>query len=706
MPVTFLNPALLLGLVAAAVPVIIHFLSRRRTRRVEFSDLRFLMEEEVRQARRRGVQRWLLLLLRVLAVSCLALAAARPHWGGLPGGAGRATLFVIDASASMQAQQEDGRTRFAAAVELAGDLLQALPDGSSVQAILAGAAARPLFATWLPAGSAARAALSVATVLDGPGDLAAALRESARQVREAPVRPVEVVLLSDLQAGEHPQLAAACAELEQAGARLLIRRLGDGVPGGGVVSVELPGRALRPGETAEIAAVVRPERAGQSFWLELDGRRVAESVAPTPATASGSVTVTFPVTVPLPGLHTGRLGKDPDRLPVDDARPFVLVVPDRLEVLLAHGADRDALGRGGWRYLARALDPAGDSRGLFRVRSVVADSLLDGDLGGVDLLVLVDTGALGRRLGESLRQWLAGGGAIFVVDGDPEHGPDLGASLLPLVDLPRQAAWTVREDAQAERARVVDPGHPVLAGLGDASLEALGAARWWRYWTLAEGEARVLLAADSGAPLLLEGELDNGRWALLPFHLRRDATDLMLNPLFLPLVQRVAARLATGAEPAANLEVGHAPVLRLTPHRLRLRPGATAAQIDVLAPPDGRPGPAALAWHDAVPVLSAPPSERSGFYVFRAAGDTLGAVAVAVPASESEPRVETPDELARRLREAGLTQVVDLGQTSAAGFVRALAGRDLARWLLGLALGLLGAELWLGRRVRAGASRA
>ncbi len=162
MPLSFLNPGLLFGLLAAALPVIIHFLSRRRTRRVAFSDLRFLQEEESHQARRRGVQRWLLLLLRVLIVALLALAAARPHWGGLPGGGGRSVLFVLDASASMQAQQENGRTRFAAAVDLAGEMAASLPEGSSVHALLAGAVPRPLFAAWLPAGAPARTALTAA----------------------------------------------------------------------------------------------------------------------------------------------------------------------------------------------------------------------------------------------------------------------------------------------------------------------------------------------------------------------------------------------------------------------------------------------------------------------------------------------------------------------------------------------------------------
>ncbi len=264
---------------------------------------------------------------------------------------------------------------------------------------------------------------------------------------------------------------------------------------------------------------------------------------------------------------------------------------------------------------------------------------------------------------------------------------------MPLLGLPRQAVWTVRADDQAERAQVVDPGHPILADLGPGALDALAGARWYRYMAVAEGEARVVLAADSGAPLLLEGERGAGRWALVPFHLRREATDAMLNPVFLPLMQRLAARLARGDAAASSVPVGRIP-------SLRLRRGDAAAGATVLTPPTGVESPAGLTWQGWTPVLTGPRTERAGLYVFRAGDDTLGVVAAAVPSGESEPRVLTPDELADRLRAAGLAQVLDLGDSDAGGLARALAGRDLTRWLLGLALIGLALEVWLGRSVR------
>ena len=74
----FLNPLVLLGLAAAAIPLIIHLFNFRKPKQVDFSSLAFLRELEKRTMRRMRLKQWLLLLLRTLAIVCLVLAFARP----------------------------------------------------------------------------------------------------------------------------------------------------------------------------------------------------------------------------------------------------------------------------------------------------------------------------------------------------------------------------------------------------------------------------------------------------------------------------------------------------------------------------------------------------------------------------------------------------------------------------------------------------
>jgi hypothetical protein len=67
--VTFLNPGFLFGLLGMSVPLVIHLLSRRTARRVDFSSLEFLRNLEKKSLRRVRVRQWLLLAVRMLVIA-------------------------------------------------------------------------------------------------------------------------------------------------------------------------------------------------------------------------------------------------------------------------------------------------------------------------------------------------------------------------------------------------------------------------------------------------------------------------------------------------------------------------------------------------------------------------------------------------------------------------------------------------------------
>src|SRR2546426_8164280 len=76
--VTFLHPLALVGLVAAAIPALLHLLERRVPPEAEFPPLRYLSEAERQSARRLKLRHLLLLLLRTALIALIVLAAARP----------------------------------------------------------------------------------------------------------------------------------------------------------------------------------------------------------------------------------------------------------------------------------------------------------------------------------------------------------------------------------------------------------------------------------------------------------------------------------------------------------------------------------------------------------------------------------------------------------------------------------------------------
>src|ERR1700722_3639612 len=81
----FVNPwILLLGAIAATLPVLIHWLSRPRPIVLPLSTVRFVLQAVEERRSRRRLRDFLILAARIAAVLLLAAAIARPMIGRKP----------------------------------------------------------------------------------------------------------------------------------------------------------------------------------------------------------------------------------------------------------------------------------------------------------------------------------------------------------------------------------------------------------------------------------------------------------------------------------------------------------------------------------------------------------------------------------------------------------------------------------------------
>lgn len=103
---TFLQPALLWGLAAVSLPILIHFLNRLRYRSVKWGAMMFLIKAARSSTRNARLRQYLILLFRSLLVLFLALALSRPIIGGWLGmriaGEPDTIIILLDRSASME----------------------------------------------------------------------------------------------------------------------------------------------------------------------------------------------------------------------------------------------------------------------------------------------------------------------------------------------------------------------------------------------------------------------------------------------------------------------------------------------------------------------------------------------------------------------------------------------------------------------------
>jgi len=130
--INFLNPNVLWGLFAIAIPIIIHLFNLRRVKRVEFSNTSLLRRVKEESSAKRKPVELLILMSRILGVVLLVLTFARPVYKdeqndlSLQG----EVLLYLDNSFSLSVKDQGGQSAFDNAYNLSQDLVNAYPDGT------------------------------------------------------------------------------------------------------------------------------------------------------------------------------------------------------------------------------------------------------------------------------------------------------------------------------------------------------------------------------------------------------------------------------------------------------------------------------------------------------------------------------------------------------------------------------------------------
>ena len=527
----FLFPAFLLGALAAAAPILLHFFARDRAPRLPFSDVRFLERAFVRRDRRRRLRELLLLALRVAALLLLAVAFARPFLDAA-GGAQRVTVLVVDRSLSLSApgQMALARERAREAIVSTSPdepiAVVAFDDRAAV--LQPPAIGRPVVQAALgriePTTGATRHAAGLAAaieLLDG--------------------RAGRVVMVTDLQASGWPD-----------DARVAIPE-GVSVEVAAVAPVERNLAVTAAAADAEELAVTilntGPAPAETEATLDVDGREVSRrplTLLPggnevrweLPATEAEVATVSV----------TDRYGYrwDDTRYALLDGASAVVV----LVVVNGGTLDGEAF------YLAQALAVAPASR-PFEVTPVAPGALpallpSAGEAGSV--IVVTGTDGLSRSGRARIAAFVENGGGLWLATGpgvDPRLVRDLlGESVALGIEMPEETA----PDGAVHRLAVIDPRHPVFRPFGDL-VATLGHVRFTGTTRIlppgpadapadADRAAHVLARFDQGDPALIEYYRGVGRALVLASDLGMEWNDFPRHPGFVPFVQEIVRYLA------------------------------------------------------------------------------------------------------------------------------------------------------------------
>ncbi len=643
---TFAAPLFLLAALAAAIPVVLHMVQRRRAKDLPFPTLRFLRLSAQKTRRRKRIHDAMLMLLRAAVLLLLAAGLARPtvtRLGGLWGNAQTAAVIVLDNSASMGHHDGD-RPRFETATAAAGQILDQLAEGDQVAVL---PTCGPPFAD---AGRLHRNQDAVRQILRQCGvsyeraSLSRKLQEARELLAKSEAPNKQIYIVTDMQRGSWEEKGKGnCERGKGEGGRGTSRsryrpvqahglqRVGSAPriidaaspfpfplppsfpiilidcnrapkPNVAVEAVDLEAAIPMPGVPLKAAVTLRNmATVAQSRMVELliDGVKEASSPELT-LPPLGRAKHEFTFTLKQGGLHRGLLhlvGEDGSKY--DDRRFFCVEAGEGMPVAVVKPERHEIPYLDDGYYLEHALAAGGASGGAIRATVLLPADLAAEPLEKYRVIFCVNLPALRPDAAARLAASLAGGGNLVWICGDNVNveaynrmNQEAGGQLLPapLVDL---RVPNPQDKRDSWHVSFLDKQHPALVRLAEPASLYESVLVYKHFRMAADPQARVLARLDDGEPLLIQRSTGRGQDADVGH--QRPGT----------LVEPAAAADLPAAGHTAYVRPGRAGAGQLQSDR---RPAAGAAACSPAAlgwagrgrgDPAGRRNPAAHGRHKA-----------------------------------------------------------------------------------------------------------
>ena len=545
---SFLYPAFLIGALAIAIPVVLHFLRRDIAPEIPFSAVRLLRRSPVARSRRRRLRDLLLLAARIAALLLLAAAFARPYRAGASGSPS-VRIVAVDRSFSMGAPG-----RFARALDLARDAIGDASAGERVAVIAFDDNADVL----APPGGEGEAQAALAELQPGFGSTKyGALFAKASEI--AGTGSGSLIVVTDLQRagweGDERAVLPSTLALE--------------VRDTGAPADNLSVIAVRAAADRVIASIhnsgARPRR-GQ-VRVERDGTPTA--TAPFTAEPDATVEVPIPYRVPPTGAVAVSVD-DHEGFAADNTRYAVLGPSSHATVLVVTSGAPDS----GF-YVERALAATAD-RGDQRMDAQVVSSASLGreqdghkvEFDSYSAVVLLSTRALERRAWESMAAFVRSGGGL-VIAASPEVDPVVMSSMFNW----RPALDGTAAPAAGKALSPTDLRHPIFRPFGTLSAN-LGQVHFERTWRVTTEGWDMVARFTDGSPALIERREGQGRVVVFASDFDRRWNDFPLHPAFVPFA------LETVRYVSAVRDRGHEYLVGSSPAGAQARPGVYQTAAD------------------------------------------------------------------------------------------------------------------------------
>lgn len=567
----FVQPIFLWALAGLAIPVIVHLVFKRRSRRIDLGTLRFLKAVLQANARSRNLKRWLLLAARLTCIALLVGLFARPHLRGFESQTSRQFVAIlIDKSATMERRGTKGRL-VDQAVSEARQILSDVGNAADVRVAFFDHAIHPLNVSD-DAGKTSNSGtllkqLQAPQAMFGATNFSAAMAWARDVCIKSKQTKRKLVVYSDLQ---RAGLDWAETEPLPPGVDVQIVDLGQPQTSNAAVSaVKIPVPVARPGKSTNVTASIfnagpfSLEKVDVVFHATRGDRQInlRQQISLVPGSTG---LVDFETPELAEGLWRGYVELEhDDDLKFDNKRWFAILVAQPLATLIVDGQPDELPQRTASFFLEAALRlaPPGEvaPERLFEptVLRLDHEDPKWPDLKASSLVVLANVPSVTSAEANRLSKWVRAGGGLLVFAGEPTTAEGMQSLIQAGLGAGTIRGFATSNDAPW-RLEKWNADHAIFDLFGDMQRGDLS-RRAFRGVTRIEPDSDVTVLARfaGGLPAVMERDVEQGR--VLWFAAGCDGTwsDWPRSRLYLPLVYQLLSYLGGLAEggPVRNVAI-------------------------------------------------------------------------------------------------------------------------------------------------------
>ena len=677
---SFLSPWYLLGLLGIGIPLAIHLIRRQQAERVVLPTMRFLHRAPKKLVYFQRLQHLLLLALRLVIISLLAVAFARPIFTGafapLTEAIPQSLVVLLDTSMSMQ--HED---RFAQGKAAVINELESLRQGD--EAALVTFSDSPEKVHQLTTDLSALKTFVGNTPAPGyrSTHYLPALHLADQILESAQYQEKTIVLISDYQRSATPPQSAAWKLSPDI--RLKTITVGeDTTENVSITEVSTLELSAQAQETHRIIGRIKnfgnetiPE---VEVVLTIDGREAA--TRSVDLEDSSEIVVEFPIVLNQVGVHRCTMHVAGDRFEADNTYYFTIQVEPPMRVLCVSGRSSNSqVDKAYWFRSALTQHVTVD----FQVDVIEPQELVPEALPSYAVVALMQSTPLAEKQINGLLSYVKGGGGLLLVPDERTELASFNRDYAELTPALLERTHTFSEHAALSITQV-QRYHSIVRSLQEGGPMDFSAARFHGYWRVAPvAGSEVVLRFENGDAALVAGNAGSGRVLIFASSLDPAWNNFPRQVMYLPLLQEAMRYLAGSQMQKSVYQVGEFVPFLVAPE------GA----VRIISPQ----GDETLLRHRSAGPAFYQATDQPGFYEIRA-GKWSGSFAVNSAAQESDLTTVAVDAIEATMPASEVRQVVSTAEQNSALRIQLEKSQQSWWWILLLVLVLGIFELLVANR--------